>query len=436
MDRRVAALALAVGWLAAAPPAPAQPVAPTEPIAPVRPEPAATFLLPPIAPGSRPADPPTARGADPADRPAPRPRADLPEGAPPAARLSAPRDVTPVSAQAVEEVRKSDRPADPPLRGDGLLDYLTDGRRSRRTDEADERSSGFGKKLGDKMQDALDPDTRRGWFRSDHAFDCFVSPVTNPFLFEDPRALTEVRPIFIYQKIPGPQPNFNGGNIYFIGTQARVAIADRFSLVINKIGGIAVDAGSDSPYGNHFGLSELWLGPKVTIIRDSEYGTLLAAGATFQIPLGSANVYQDTGSLSIVPYVSFGQNFLRTRLGSFNLLASTGYSFATDHQRSDYYYASAHLDYDVANAHKFYPLVELNWFQYTTDGQARFIAGEGRDLVNFGSLAKGSSLLTGAIGGRAKLFRNTELGAAFEVPLAGNRDFFRYRFTVDFIWRY
>ena len=36
------------------------------------------------------------------------------------------------------------------------------------------------------------------WFKSDHVFDGFISPVTNPFLFEDPRSLTEVRPIFMY----------------------------------------------------------------------------------------------------------------------------------------------------------------------------------------------------------------------------------------------
>src|SRR5205085_9724483 len=39
-------------------------------------------------------------------------------------------------------------------------------------------------------------------FESDHCLDTFSSPVTNPFLFEDPRSLTELRPIFIWQKIP------------------------------------------------------------------------------------------------------------------------------------------------------------------------------------------------------------------------------------------
>ena len=39
------------------------------------------------------------------------------------------------------------------------------------------------------------------WLQSDHCFDDLglISPVSNPFLFEDPRALTELRPIFMYQ---------------------------------------------------------------------------------------------------------------------------------------------------------------------------------------------------------------------------------------------
>ena len=45
-------------------------------------------------------------------------------------------------------------------------------------------------------------------------------------------------------------------------------------------------------------------------------------------------------------------------------------------------------------------------------------------------------MVTGAIGGRVKLTRDTEIGVAYEAPIIGNEDFFDYRFTVDFIWRY
>ena len=38
-------------------------------------------------------------------------------------------------------------------------------------------------------------------FIGDRAYK-LLKPVTNPFLFEDPRALTEIRPIFMWQKTP------------------------------------------------------------------------------------------------------------------------------------------------------------------------------------------------------------------------------------------
>lgn len=399
MRGRVAALAWVVGCVAAAPAADS------------RPDPAALLLLPVASSGQpRSSGPPAVRARSAAP--------DLPP--PPAARLSPPRAVTPVSVRPVEEVRRTERPA----RGDELFDPPL------RPDP--ERESG---KWGDKFKDAVGPEARQGWFRSDRAFDCVVSPITNPFLFEDPRALTEIRPLFIYQKIPGSQPNFQGGDIWYLGAQTRLAFGERFSVTLNKIGGASVDANNPA-YDGDFGLSEIWLGPKVTLIRDPEYATILAAGAQFHIPIGSGSVYQDTGSLSIVPYLTFSQRFLASRLGTFNGMVSTGYSFSTDNLRSDYLYLSSHLSFDIGNAHRFYPVLEMNWFHYTTDGSARFISGEGRDLINFGSLAKGSSMVTGAVGGRVKLTRNTELGAAYEVPLIGNEDFFDHRFTVDFIWRY
>jgi|GEM_PF-2634110 len=41
-----------------------------------------------------------------------------------------------------------------------------------------------------------------GLLPSDHCFDDFISPISNPFFFEDPRSLTEVRGIFIENSLP------------------------------------------------------------------------------------------------------------------------------------------------------------------------------------------------------------------------------------------
>lgn len=407
MHGRVAALLLVGAFASSAigQPAAPPPLTPSEPVG---------FLLPPVLPDDSSTDRPRPRATTP----------DLPP--PPAAKLSFSKDITTVSAERVDQVRRAEHTPIRSARSDDVFPVRRPRVENERTADA----------FGDRVRDIFDRDKPRRWLQSDRAFDQYISPVTNPFLFEDPRSVTELRPIFIYQKIPSPQPNFQGGNIWFVGTQARIALTERFSITMNKLGITGVNSAGNSLFGDNTGLAEIWFGPKYTFIRDEEFGTLLAGGVQFQVPIGPAKVYQDTGSLSIVPYVSFAQPFFKTQLGGFNFIGSAGYSFATNRERSDYFYASGHLDFDIGNAHRFYPLVEMNWFQYTTDGRTRFIAGEGRDLINFGSLGKGSSLVTTAIGGRMKVGKNTEIGAAYEFPFVGNRDFFKHRFTVDFVWRF
>src|SRR5262249_55434144 len=146
------------------------------------------------------------------------------------------------------------------------------------------------------------------WFQSDHCFEYMISPVTNPFLFEDPRSLTEVRPIFMYQKIPGNNPVFRGGNAEFYGTQLRVAFTERFSFVVNELGAVVINPGSGAQVPGGSGFAELRLGPKFTFLRSTEYRAVGAMGLTFDIPTGPASVYQNTGNLTLTPYISVGKN--------------------------------------------------------------------------------------------------------------------------------
>ncbi|MBY0526032.1 MAG: hypothetical protein K2R98_21740 [Gemmataceae bacterium] len=278
----------------------------------------------------------------------------------------------------------------------------------------------------------------RKLFESDHCFDNFISPVSNPFLFEDPRALTEIRPIFIYQRTPESNWLFKSSNMEFFGIQARLAITERLSFVMNKMGWTWWDPKNGSGiFSDNHGFSEIWLGPKYTFIRNDSSGTLLAGGMTFQIPSGSSKVAQDTGTLSLVPYLSFAQNFGRSSYGSFNFMNTTGYNFSIDNKRTDYFYSSFHLDFDLANAHKFYPLLELNYFDYTKAGKTRDLHFEGRDLVNFGSQGvSGIGTLTVAPGFRYKFNEHIQAGVAVELPLVNPRDLVYFRTTFDLILRY
>lgn len=282
------------------------------------------------------------------------------------------------------------------------------------------------------------PAPTRRWFQSDHCFDGFISPVTNPFLFEDPRSLTELRPIFIYQSTPGSNLVFRNGDLGFFGLQGRLALTERLSFVVHKFGWVWIQP--ESPQGafqNEVGLSEIWLGAKYTFLRNEDSGTIAAGGINFQIPVGATKVFQDTGTFSMTPYFSVGQNFGRTSYGSFNAMGTVGYAFGMDQRRTDYLFTSFHLDYDIANLHKIYPLVELNWFHYTDAGGARSAGFEGRDLINFGSTGvSGNDSLSIAVGARYKFSEMAQMGVACEFPLLGNNDLLDFRLTVDFILRY
>jgi hypothetical protein len=280
----------------------------------------------------------------------------------------------------------------------------------------------------------------RALFESDHGFDNFISPVSSPFFAEDPRSLTELRPIFLWQTAPNGNPLYRGGDVYFAGLQARVAITERLSFVLNKVGWVFNEPKNPSSgITSDNGISEIWLGPKYTFWRDDRTGTLMAAGLTFQVPSGSRKVQQDTGNLSLSPYLTFAQNlnFLPTGWGSFNFMATAGYTFATDSQRTDYFYSTYHLDYDLGGLRKIYPMIELTWVNYTSSGKARDLTFEGRDLFNFGSTGVGGhNDVTLAAGLRYKFNEAIQTGIAAQFPMAGRRDIADFRLTVDMIFRF
>jgi hypothetical protein len=283
-------------------------------------------------------------------------------------------------------------------------------------------------------------DSGRNPFQSDHGFDWIASPVSNPFYFEDPRSLTEVRPILIYQHVPGSNTAFQGGSIWFYGLQARLAFTDVFSIVIPKLGFVTVDPHSDAHgLSNSTGFAELMLGPKFTFYRCESSKTVMAAGLNFDIPVGDSNAGQGTGNLSLIPYFSIAQGFWKSSWGSFNFMNTTGYSFGVDNRRPDFLFSSFHLDYDVMNLNKIFPLIELNWFHYTTDGNNVATSGfEGGDLATFGSEGiAGHDIVTLAVGARYKFCEWLQTGLVVEFPLTGrNHDVMAYRVGFDLIFRY
>ena len=289
----------------------------------------------------------------------------------------------------------------------------------------------------------VQPGQGRNPFQSDHTLDVFASPVTNPFYSVDPRALTEVKPLVIWQVTPGANPYWNGGDNFFAGVTGSVAFTPWLSLTVNKFGFTWINPRNGAPVGigSSSGFSEVHLGPKVTFIRDANTGTAAAVGLVFEIPIGTSSVL-DTGNLSLRPYFSFAQNFAKSQYGSFNFMNTTGYDVGLDNRRNDFLFSNFHLDYDISNLHKYYPLIELNWILYPQNGTARDFGFGGGDLFNFGTNGvAGHDELTIAAGFRWKPFgENVQFGIAGQTNLLSNhgngRHLDTFRLTADVIFRY
>jgi hypothetical protein len=278
----------------------------------------------------------------------------------------------------------------------------------------------------------------RPLFQSDHTFDGFISPISNPFYFEDPRSLTELRPVFFWQGAPRGNPIFHGSDIEYLGLQARLAVTDVLSFTMTKLGEVWMEVHDPTEdFQSHSGFAEIILGPKFTFLRSEGTGSVVGAGVNFVIPAGNAGVHQNTGSLSIEPYISAAQCLFHTRYGTFQGLGTFGYNFSVDSQRSDNLFLSLHLDFDYGDLHKIYPLLELNWFYYTSNGTTEPINFEGRDLFNFGSrMISGHSEVSVALGARYKVNECIQMGAAIEWPFDTSRNLMDYRLMFDLIFRY
>jgi hypothetical protein len=279
-------------------------------------------------------------------------------------------------------------------------------------------------------------------FQSDTCFRGLISPVTQPFFFEDPRALTEARPLFIYQGIPNKNPNFGGGYAYFFGSQFRLAFTERLSVVISELGLLSLQPKNPIfPVEKGSGFAEFKIGPKFTFLRSGATGSVAAVGLNFEMPIGSDKVFQNVGTLGLAPYITYGQQFgqLPGGYGAVNLIASLGYSASINSKRSEFLFSSLHLDYNIplGSLAAIYPLVEFNWLHYTNAGTTSNLGTEGADLINFGSSTRaGRDFFSIAPGLRYKFNDNVQLGAAVEFPVSKEDGLANYRLVFDLILRY
>lgn len=261
--------------------------------------------------------------------------------------------------------------------------------------------------------------------RSDHDFDRFISPSTNPIFFEDPRNVTEIRGLFIQHEVPGAA---GAGDVQVYAAQIRARLSENVSLIATKDGYIT----SSNPLVND-GWADLAAGLKFNLIRDVANQRLLSSGFTFELPTGEADPLQGNGDGELNLFLTGGR-----QLGCrSHWLSAAGYRLPmnrTDESTSIYW--SNHFDMEVRRG--VYLLTETNWFHWTRSGQDGPIPGiEGLDLINLGSPGvTGNNIVTQAFGAKLKPSRHQEIGLAYEIPLTKREDILENRITVDWIWRY
>ncbi len=268
--------------------------------------------------------------------------------------------------------------------------------------------------------------------QSDYCFSNFVSPLTNPLFFEDPRTLTETRTIYAHQWIPGSNPVFGGGTAQYLAMQMRAALTTRLSLIATKDGYFWINPGTPGAQQID-GWANLALGLKYNLIRDVENQRIWSAGFTYQPPTGTTRVFQGLAGGEFHAFLTGGRQILDR--GHF--VTGTGYRFAATPDLTDMIYWSNHWDYEFLPT--LYGLFEINWFHWTRSGSRLAVDFEGNDLLNLGATnVAGNNIVTMGVGARKRFGQvlKHELGAGYEIPLTARRDLLNNRLYLDVLLRF
>ena len=272
--------------------------------------------------------------------------------------------------------------------------------------------------------------------KSDHCFDDFISPMINFVFFEDPRTVTELRPIYVSHWVPNTIGNGTtaGGNVHLFAAQFRIALTDRLSLIAVKDGFIldntegALDTLIDD------GWADVSAGLKYNFLRNRSTGTLASAGFTYEIPMGSDRALQSVADGEFHMFLTMGQ---RLFCGNAHFLSSFGYRLPVD---NDLQATSVHWSnhFDVRLTERTYVFTEVAWWHWTenaTSGAALGLAGH--DLFNLSaSDVAGNDLVTQNVGMKYKPCGNFEAGIAYEFPLTDFEDLLSSRLQLECIFRY
>ncbi|MGF1502007.1 MAG: hypothetical protein ACFBSD_09325 [Paracoccaceae bacterium] len=240
-------------------------------------------------------------------------------------------------------------------------------------------------------------------------FQNYVPPVSMFTLNETPFITTEVRPIFIYHRIPSGFVT-DGGRVIGGAVQARLALGDRFGLIATTDG--FVDLNFDEVLPDTDGFLDLTAGAKYAVVSDPENGNIVTVGARYTAPVGNVETagIDLTGSTSgfLDGFVTAAKIF---EDGS-QAQGTFGYQWGISDRSWSYFHLHGQLTKEFFPG--VFPLIEANAILPTNGGDR--IPGAsltGADVFDIGA-SDPDPTFTLAIGARFLPLPSVSLGAVVE----------------------
>jgi hypothetical protein len=270
----------------------------------------------------------------------------------------------------------------------------------------------------------------RSPFESDHAFDGFVGPMTDPIQAKDARALTEARAMFINNWARPGTPVIGSGTFQVYAVQIRVALSERFQVFVDKAWFLRF---SPNPGKSITGMMNLAGGAKYVFIRDEENQFLFSGAVQYEAPTGYANIYQNQGSGLLGVYGIFAKQFG----DDWHLSGQFGENIAMQNQQNGYFYTHLHVDRRFG---KFVPFFEANWFYYNQGAKylPASVGIEGAGAINLGTAGfMGNSIVTLAPGFKYDFNKHLELGCCYQFPVSDyKKSLYGNQLFAELIFRY
>ena len=314
----------------------------------------------------------------------------------------------------------------------------------------------------------------------------FHMPVSNPVYFGDPRNVTMVRPIYLYQRLPDkiePAPGLKGllkeklgtdkipldGHVNGFAVQLSYAFSQRLSFVAVKDGYVDCRPDGDAlDWDDHNGWADIAAGVQYLFWYRPDQDFVVTARLVYELPSGTDSIFQGNGDGNLAPSLLFLKGF-----GKLQVNGAIGLVLPMDTgEENTLFFDSWHVSYAVTNW--FRPLVELNHFHVLNAGDrdledalgkdvvealpgldgatiaealhktsksnkwddlvAAAASFNGCDIINLGGKDndENADLVTLAIGARFRLTNWLDLGAIYEFPLTDNEEgMIEDRYMVD-----